>query len=382
MGLKRPLFVLVALSVFLTLLTGLPWFSSQIMPDVFTGPVILTIFMLGFAWERLGAGERWLLVIGLTTMLSFHPSFPPLTILVTSFVLTVSLLRRVPRRQILRILAVLLGPVVLAFLAMGIYSEALIHRATILPEGPTLILARVIADGPGRAYLRESCGQGSHYELCPYVDELPTDVSDFLFSAESPWKRVTQKLGIEGSRIEASSIVMNAIRRYPLWQMEQSSINFVRQLMMFRGIELPLCYASENTEGFNSCLDQYKITQIVSTYFPNELMEFRSSLQNGRRFPLNIIYIGDVVIVIISTIFCVSVSYRWWGPGGYPEPLVSDLLAVIFVGILSNAALTGILAPPQDRYGARVIWLLPFFAFLYFAWSNDVKGHLALRPRR
>jgi hypothetical protein len=45
--------------------------------------------------------------------------------------------------------------------------------------------------------------------------------------------------------------------------------------------------------------------------------------------------------------------------------LVSDLLAVILVGILSNAALTGILSVPLNRYGGRVIWLLPFFVVLY-----------------
>jgi hypothetical protein len=81
---------------------------------------------------------------------------------------------------------------------------------------------------------------------------------------------------------------------------------------------------------------------------------------------MGFIYNMDVIVVIISAIFCVTMAYRWWRPGGRSEPLLSDLLGVIIVGVVSNAAITGILGVPMGRYGGRVIWLLPFFVVLYF----------------
>jgi hypothetical protein len=91
-----------------------------------------------------------------------------------------------------------------------------------------------------------------------------------------------------------------------------------------------------------------------------------TSLQNSNRLPMGFLYSVDEIVVIISAIFCVTMAYRWWWPGGRPEPLLSDLLGVIIVGVVSNAAVTGILSEPMDRYGGRVIWLLPFFVVLVF----------------
>ena len=339
------------------------------MPNVFTGLVILAIFLLAFAWDRLSLAERWFLMVGLTIMLCFHPTFPSLTMLLTAFVLALNLLRGAPWRQSLRTLAVLLGPVGLALLAMVAYSEALIHQATILPDGPSFLLARVIADGPGAAYLRESRHAGSHYALCSYLDDLPTDTDasdEFLWSSESPWQKVKQKLSIEGARIEASDIILHTILRYPWWQMEESSIALARQLTMFRGIEPQLCAVTDNAGQLKSCLDRWLITKVVFQYFPSEFTQFINSLQNNNKLPLRLVYSVDVSVVVLSLTFCVVLACRWWRPGGKPELLVSDLLAVILVGILSNAALTGMLSRPADRYGGRVIWLLPFFIVLYF----------------
>jgi hypothetical protein len=370
---RRPLRLLIVLVAALTLFTSLPWFSGQIMPDVFTGLVIVAVFLLAFCWNRLSSAERWFVVIGLTAMLCFHPSFPPLTLLLAAFVLPVVLRRRLPWRQFLRTTAVLLGSVAISIIAMIVYSLMLIHQVTLLPDGPAFPLARVIADGPGAYYLSESCRAGARYALCPYVDELPTgkDASDqFLWPAEGPWQKVRRTVGLEDSRREASDIILHAILRYPWWQFKESMLDFAQQLTMFGGIEPQLCPGIDDVARLKSCLDKWLISKVIIQYFPSEAPQFFNSLQNRNQLPLMLIYRVDVAVVIISLILCAVVAYRWWRPGGRPEPPFSDLLAVIVVGILSNAVLTGILSEPLDRYGARVIWLLPFFVILYFGWRR------------
>src|SRR5437868_1833321 len=113
---RQDFWFLLGAGIVLSLFTSLPWFSGQITPDVFTALVILAIFLLAFAWDRLSPAERWFLVVALTVMLCFHLTFPPLTILLTGFVLALELRRRVPKRQILRTSAALLGPVVAGLL--------------------------------------------------------------------------------------------------------------------------------------------------------------------------------------------------------------------------------------------------------------------------
>ena len=258
----------------------------------------------------------------------------------------------------------------------------LINHARIIPEAPTLMLARIITDGPGRAYLREACDDGAHYELCGYLDELPTDVVQFIFSNDNPWSRVVRKVGTERADIEASNIVMNALRRYPLWQIEQSLMNCGRQLIMFRGIELPFCSGAGNGQQLTSCRNSFHITKVVSQYFPSELYQFMNSLQNSNRLPMQFIHSISMIVVIISAVYCGWVAYRWWRPDGRSDPVLSDLLGVIIVGIVSNAAVTGILSVPMDRYQGRVIWLLPFFMVLVFGRLDGFRPNRARRKRR
>jgi hypothetical protein len=43
---------------------------------------------------------------------------------------------------------------------------------------------------------------------------------------------------------------------------------------------------------------------------------------------------------------------------------VASLAAFSLAGVLINAVVTGALSGPHDRYGARTIWLVTFFAVL------------------
>jgi hypothetical protein len=103
---------------------------------------------------------------------------------------------------------------------------------------------------------------------------------------------------------------------------------------MFRGIVLPLCSTVDNDKQLALRLKRFHITEVVSLYFPYERNQYMTSLQNRNRLPMELIYVMDVMVLIISVIFCVTMAYRWWRPGGRPEPLLSDLLGVIIVGIV------------------------------------------------
>ena len=62
--------VVLALSV----LTSLPWLAAQLMPDLFTGVVVLALWLLGFKAESLSRGERlWMLLLA-TAAIAFHQS--------------------------------------------------------------------------------------------------------------------------------------------------------------------------------------------------------------------------------------------------------------------------------------------------------------------
>ena len=61
----------------LSLLTGLPWFTAQLIPDVFTGVVVLAVWLLGFNASSLSAGERLWLLLPTQCLLPLLLHLPP-----------------------------------------------------------------------------------------------------------------------------------------------------------------------------------------------------------------------------------------------------------------------------------------------------------------
>src|SRR3954466_6368133 len=66
----------------LAVLTRLPFFAGQIMPDFFTGIVVLTLWLLGFRFHILSRGERVYVALLATISIAVHLSHLPLALAV------------------------------------------------------------------------------------------------------------------------------------------------------------------------------------------------------------------------------------------------------------------------------------------------------------
>ncbi len=65
---------------------------------------------------------------------------------------------------------------------------------------------------------------------------------------------------------------------------------------------------------------------------------------------------------------------RQWG-----SPRVIGLTAVIVFVVVANAAVTGVLSNVEDRYQARVIWLVPLLAGVFvLTWLDSPTPHASL----
>ena len=63
---------LVAVAAGLATLTPLAWYVAHVLPDVFTGAVILSLYLLAFCRDRLSRGETVYLVLLAAAAISFH----------------------------------------------------------------------------------------------------------------------------------------------------------------------------------------------------------------------------------------------------------------------------------------------------------------------
>jgi hypothetical protein len=167
-----------ALVLALTVLTGLPWFVSLIMPDVL-GPVLyLSIYLLLFARESLSRVERPIVMLIAWWAVASHATHLMLAAAFCFLLLIVALLAPSMRKYLRPSIdvAVLIFVAALAHLALHtfLYGEPSLNG-----KRPPFLMARVIADGPGRLYLEQHCGN-LKLLVCDYLAKIPNDSDEFL----------------------------------------------------------------------------------------------------------------------------------------------------------------------------------------------------------
>ncbi len=209
-GWSEPARFLVLVGV-LTLGSSLPWFTGQILPDVFTGVLVLGAAVLGLAGDRCSPRERIALTALVGASILFHQSHVLLGIglLVLFAAARAARFPTLAWRDVLRVAL----PVVVATAALVVTNGRTSGHYGPSVDGAAFLLANSVQDGPTLAYLRETCPE-RRWALCPYLHLLPWPEDDeFLWNARAPF---FQAGGFVGLRREARQIVLGSFLARPM----------------------------------------------------------------------------------------------------------------------------------------------------------------------
>ena len=248
---------LLPLAGAMTLASSLPWFVSQLMPDVFTGVLVLVLGLLIFAPERLSRRERIWLMAFAAFMIAAHQSHVLLALALLAVLL--------PLRGTVALHSV--APLVLAVVALVSVNLLAFGRASLSPFGNVFLLARVIYDGPGADVLRRAT-------VTPWIER------DFPHSEAGAYAASRQSAGM---------------LEVPAWM---------------QALHLATALA-----GVAAC----------------------------------------VALLLPASRKRIS---------GHPA---AGFAAAALLALLANAAITGGLSGPHDRYQSRIMWLPPLIAVLGIA---------------
>jgi hypothetical protein len=340
----------------LALFTTLPWFTSLIMPDALTPVAILATALLAWGWEALGRAERaWLLLLAPVAAASHLSNLP-----VLFAILVLAVLMRAGWGVVARA-AVPLAAAVALIMATNAVGHG---RWALSPYGSTFLLARLVADGPAARTIAARCPEAG-WHLCAFADRLPTDSDAFLWRPDSPVNREADgtPIFLGGARLapEAREILAETLRREPGTVLVQGVHNFLRQLTTTRigdtlaNPDVPKVVRPRIEEGFPAAeLDRYE----------NALQ------QRGRLAPLGaaVAWLHPLVLWLAAPF--VMLAWARWHVAARPRVL--GLLLAILVGVAGNALACGALSGVFPRYQARVAWLLPLVAVLF--WRGPRPG--------
>ena len=329
----------------LSVATALPWFASQLMPDVFTPLLILVLALLLFTPERLSRREHvWLLLFAAFMIAAQQSS----VVLSLALLLALTPLRRglgaaAPLGH--RGLAILAAQPLLAMTALVSVNLIGHGRVALFPYGNVFILARVIYDGPGMDALRRDC-PAAGWRLCGFLDRFPATSDEFLWWPDSP---VILAGGHKVVSTEADAIIAAGLRAEPETELHAWLSNGIVQLGRFTsGDELHACPTT--------------VTPWIRRDFPRfERAAYAVARQTNNRLAVPewmqalhaVVALGGIAgcgIVLI-----VALCRRHVAAG---------FAAVVLLAVLANAFIAGGFSTPHHRYGSRVMLLAPAVALL------------------
>jgi hypothetical protein len=329
--------------------TWLPWLVSELMPDLFTPLLVLALCLLALVPERLSLAGRMALVglaaFLIATQLSSLPLSGALGFGLLGFVYlghsggdgwTRKRVR--PPRWMLIIL-----PPALAAFGLCAANLAANGRFAVSPFGGVFLLARVVADGPGRAVLQQECPE-AHWRLCAFVDSLPATSDEFLWTAESPLYRAG---GPKVLAEETISIVKAAVRADPAGEARAALGNTLEQMIRF-----------DSGDGLEPWPDQVS-PWIVRDFPRREQAAYSAARQQtgSLQVPVLLLWVHRIIAVggVTACLALLPVALR-------RHAVCSGFLLAVLVVLPVSAAITGALSAPHDRYQARIMWLPAFMA--------------------
>lgn len=339
----------------LSVLTGLGWFVSLVMPDVYGPLLYLCIYLLVFATDSLSRTERlitmliaWWSVASHTTHLMVAAGLCALLALP----LLVRWRSRLPRLRTIGLVAMIVGAAAAAHLALHTY---LYGEPSLNGKRAPFLMARVFVDGPGREYLRQHCGDVK-LVACGYLKQDPVDTDDFLWKLDGIWITASPATQ-EELRREEMPLVMATLRAYPGEELRISAAHFWEQFLNF------------GLWGYDT---NAWIEQMFDKVLPGARLRYLRTRQARGELPDDIsssvqewTVIASLVLMGVLAPFVLRRR---------PARLMGLSAVVIFV-IIANAFVTGVFSNVEDRYQARVIWLLPLLTiFFALQWLEDRRS--------
>lgn len=340
---------LAATGILAGCLGALPFYVAYVMPDILAPILIIAMGLLTIYLDRLSMPAR-LTCVALVLFAAFsHPSHlllaPGLALLGVSVTPLAA-----GRRLVLGLgLVAVIGLAGLAErLAFSAAAEHFLNGRVIYPP---FLTARLIDDGPGLTRLRERCPDPA-YPTCALYEALamgsdPTryDAPNIIFS-RTPERGSYSRMSDDDRLAVAEhqfAFAGDVVLHHPLATLAAVARNTLQQAALFSAamtVPDPEIVAAAHA---------------ISTQLPATVDQGR--LSSGQRSWVQALLIWHGVVYAAS----LAVLICFWRR---PQLRAEDraLIVLVIGGILLNDLICGGISEPANRYGARVMLLLPMLA--------------------
>jgi hypothetical protein len=326
-----------AARVFLGLLlafgTALPWFSGQLMADVFAGWLALSLYLLVVHAGALSRAEKAGLAAVFCAAVLCHSSSAPVAVLMLALLALDARLR-----PALRLPALLLPA---ALLAGSVVTRTLARDGARPRYTHVWLTARLLDTGLARRLLDERCGE-ANYALCAHAGLLQPGYANYFWSPDSALERVG---GWEYSAGVTWPVLLDSGRLHPLEHFLSVWSGAVRQF-----------FSVATGDGLGPYGADSFVSRTINERHPGAAAAYASSRQQTGALaaglgPLSSFHAGLAWAAVLIA-FC---SVLGLGPPARAPSRGFLGYSLLFCAV--HALVCGLILV-TDRFQGRVVWLL------------------------
>ena len=357
-GAGRSPWILPGTMAAIVMTSGAAFFASKVIPDGWAAPAVLALHLIAWHIDRLSKFESTALAVIVAIAGASHMA--TLGVLAGLSVLDVIawLVRRrlhVAPRGVMGALTATCSGLALLLVTDGLVAGRFVPT----PGGSVFLLGRLLEDGMLGKILAEECPRND-WQLCSFRNQLPDYAEAFIWDANSPlWKRGNA----DNSRVsnEVTSIIVRSLLKHPFEHIERAATLTVEQ------------FFDTGVGGSMEPVTSPHARFTLMRYAPWALPEHDAAYQQVETIDLT--SWSDWVVVPIAVTASVALpllAVLMWRQHRRPEAL---LAAMLFLALVGNAAICGVISSPNDRYQARLVWLAPLTIGLTItSWRRDAEA--------
>jgi hypothetical protein len=226
---------------------------------------------------------------------------------------------------------------------------------------PPFIMARIIADGPGRRYLDRHCTQDNAFAVCAYRDRSRAfaDAFNFLFLGDpnlGVFQTIPAKERLKLVDEEARFVAAVALD-YPLDVLRSAVANTLAQFALVSPGEAYM----DPGNLFNDAVFQNASLFAVAPFLRSCVEQLKSCVP---KIPEGLVSAVTALTALLAfgaiAIHMVTAWRRDHPYAATRSPVHQRALifaGLIVIGLVANAALCGAISGPYPRYQVRVAWL-------------------------
>ena len=334
----------LAACAFFAALTGLPWIMSTVFADAFTPSCLLAMFLLLLPGG--GTAEAAACAAIFVVSNAVHFSHIPICAAVLGCVAAarrrggVFGAGRCALAAVLLAASFLLGPAINASLGQGFHFP---HATDVF------LISRIWENGMLKRLLDERCPD-RRYEFCRFKDEIRGNATYFHWNPHSP---LYQTGGWNAPHEEYRRLVIDALAAYPgMW---------IADCARLTGTQLLLFDAGAAVGPLDS---RTWIYRVLRKRYPDSFGRFLSSRQQRDALHRRLFRGAQYATVAASLAL---VAFGLIRRRGRDDRLFLLFLWFTAAAVAANAAVCASISLMDNRYGARVIWLVPLCALLILA---------------